>query len=99
MHTQLLLTILLPFLAVASPIVERAGGPIAKPIPKACTVINPLPHANCGTANVDGWMPSTTFYKEHLVYEAYYESFQSQEVDARICKCVNSIAGQFLETY
>lgn len=86
MKTYIILSSLLPFLATASPIVERAGGPIAKAIPKACTVINPLPHADCGVANVDGYMPNSSFTTQNLLYQAYFEGFLSLKDQAKQCK-------------
>jgi hypothetical protein len=86
MKTTILFNTLLPLLATASPIVERAGGPVAKPIPKACTVINPLPHADCGIANVDVYMPDTTFTKQNLLYQAYFDGFLSLQEQAKQCK-------------
>jgi hypothetical protein len=86
MKTSILLSTLLPLLATASPLFSRAGGPTAAPIPKTCTVLNPLPHANCGTANVDGYMPDPDFTKEYLLYQAYFESSLSLEAQAKQCK-------------
>ena len=86
MHYALLLSTLLPLLATASPLVERAGGPVAKPIPAQCTVINPLPHANCGTANVNGYKPSPAFVKASLLYQAYFEATGTPTDQAKFCK-------------
>ena len=86
MKTYILLSSLLSLLATASPLVQRAGGPIAKPIPKACTVINPLPHATCGIANVDGYKLDLTFTKHNLLYQAYFEGFLSPQDQAKQCK-------------
>lgn len=82
-----LLTVSFPLLATASPLVaERAGGPVAKPIPSTCTVINPLPHAACGTANVDGYKPNPTFVNLSLLYSSYFESFLPVETQAQQCR-------------
>lgn len=80
MKATLLLAPLLTALAAASPmtLVERAGGPIAKPIPKSCTVTNPLPGRN-------GFKPSPAFVKANLVYEAYFETAATPRQQARIC--------------
>ena len=86
MQYYLLLTSLVALLATASPLVERAGGPIAKPIPAKCTVIDPLPHASCGVANVNGWMPESNFVKQNLIYQAYYEGLGSEADQAKVCK-------------
>lgn len=58
---------LLPLLVFAMPTtnLRAAGGPIAKPIPSKCTVINPLPRSNCSIASLNGWKPRsnlTTLY-------------------------------------
>ena len=86
MQLTLLLAAVLSLLATASPLIPRAGGPEAKPIPKSCTVVNLLPHAVCGTANVDGFMPSSTFSNANLLYQAYFESSLSVEAQAKQCK-------------
>lgn len=77
---------LVPLLATASPLVERAGGPAIKPIPKTCTVINPLPHAACGTANVNGFMPDPDFVTANLLYQAYFDNSGSAKEQAKQCK-------------
>ena len=77
---------LLPLLSMASPLVSRAGGPAAKPIPATCTVINPLPHAACGTSNVNGYKPSPSFVEANLLYQAYFDTGLSQAADAKQCK-------------
>ena len=84
MKTHLLLATFLPFIA-ASPLVERAGGPIPKPIPPTCTVTNPLPGANGGTANVNGLMPNPNFVKANLLYQAYFENGGSPREQAKEC--------------
>lgn len=89
MHTTgLLLTALLtPLLVTSTPILhDRAGGPSITPLPANCTVLNPLPHANCGTANVNGWAPSTNFYTAHKLYESYFEGFLPAATQAKQCK-------------
>ena len=86
MKANFFLSSLLPLIVASSPIVERAGGPAAVPIPKQCTVINPLPHANCGTANVNGWMPNSTWVKQNLLYQANFDGFLSNEAQAKQCK-------------
>lgn len=77
--------------ASASPLIKRAGGPMAEPITSNCTVINPLPHAACGIGNVDGYMPSAAFNYSHLLYEAFYESFGS--VDDAWMQCSEQCYG------
>lgn len=87
MQPSTLLASFLPLLASASPLlVPRAGGPTAKPIPPTCTVINPLPHAACGTSNIDGYKPDPSFVQSHLLYEAYFASSLSLEAQAKQCK-------------
>ena len=82
MKSNYFLTSLLPLLAAASPIEKRAGGPAIVPIPSNCTIINPLPHAACGTANVNGWMPASN---ESLLYSAYFDGFLNQSEQAEQC--------------
>lgn len=86
MRTNTVLATLLPLLVIASPVAKRAGGPTAEPIPSNCTVINPLPHAACGTANVNGWMPDPNFTNQSLLYESYFDSFLSQAEQAKQCR-------------
>lgn len=86
MHTSIYLTPLLSLLAAASPLVARAGGPTSDPIPATCTVINPLPHAACGTSNINGYKPRPAFVKANLLYQAYYTTGLSQAEDAKQCK-------------
>ncbi|KAK5163272.1 uncharacterized protein LTR77_010858 [Saxophila tyrrhenica] len=86
MHPSAFLASLLPLLAAASPLVERAGGPASVPVPASCAVINPLPFANCGSSNVDGYKPNPDFVTDHLLYQAYFTSGQSQAEDAQQCK-------------
>jgi len=85
MQTYVLLSSLLALLATASPIAPRAGGPVAGTIPANCTVMNPLPHAACGTANVHGYMPSANFTSSHLLYSSYFEGTLSQSAQATQC--------------
>ena len=86
MHKSLFLTSLLPLLASASPLVEkRAGGPVALPIPANCTTINPMPHANCGTANTNGYMVNSDFTTASLLYSAYFEQNLSPSAQAEQC--------------
>lgn len=86
MKSSLLGAACLVSLVAASPLVERAGGPASKPIPATCTVINPLPHANCETANVNGYMPDPAFYDANLLYEAYFDNSLSPAEQAKQCK-------------
>jgi hypothetical protein len=86
MRSHTLLATLLPLLAAASPLVERAGGPTSEPIPATCTVINSLPQAACGTSNVNGYKPDLAFVKANLVYQAYFDSGLSQADDAKQCE-------------
>ena len=48
--------------------------------------INPLPHASCGTANVNGLKPNPAFVKANLLYEAYFEASGTPESQAIECK-------------
>lgn len=85
MQPFILLAALLPLLTAATPIKARAGGPAFVPIPANCTVINPLPHASCGTANVNGFMPAANFSSSNLIYSSYFDGFLSQSAQADDC--------------
>ena len=65
-------TTLLLALTNANPILPRAGGPIAKPIPSTCTIKNPFSHTNCTSTNTSGYKPSLAFTSAHTIYDAYY---------------------------
>lgn len=82
LNLNLTLTSLLFSLTYASPITPRAGagGPITKPIPSTCTIINPLAlkatnwdNNNNSTTNTSGYKPSLIFTSTHLLYEAYFD--------------------------
>lgn len=47
--------------------------------------MNPLPHAACGTANVNGYMPASNFSSANLIYSAYFESSLNQSAQAEQC--------------
>lgn len=65
---------------MASPILPRAGGPSATPIPSNCSITNTLPSSSStastasNTTSVSGWMLASTFSTAHKLYEAYYDS-------------------------
>jgi len=104
MFASTLLLAALPLLASASPITSRAGGPTAIPIPANCTVINPLPHASCGTGNVNGWQPQVA--TDNFIFSAYFGGTGSAASQADFCfqqchgylNCVSAVLAQNVPT-
>ncbi|KAK3654055.1 hypothetical protein LTR56_003491 [Elasticomyces elasticus] len=86
MKISLLVASVLPLFATSTPLNSRAGGPFFVPIPANCTIINPLPHAGCGIANVHGYMPNRNFHKNHLLHEAYFSTYRNESAEARGCQ-------------
>jgi hypothetical protein len=82
----MLLLPLLSSVVSGSPILDkRAGGPAAVPIPSNCTKINPLPHAHCGTGNVNGYAVSPTFSNTSALYSSYYSASGSVAEASDFC--------------
>lgn len=75
----------LALLAAASPLSKRAGAPSITPIPANCTLIDPIPHATCGSAEVSGYKPRPAFVIANLLYEAYFPSSLSPVEQAKQC--------------
>lgn len=94
LFTTLLTSAALPLLAMASPIVKRAGGPAFVPLAANCTVVNPLPHAShqCGNGTVNGWMPSNATLKNQI-YEFYLEQPDFETINARWAGCLEQCNG------
>ena len=81
----LLLLPLLSSTVSGTPIDKRAGGPAAVPIPSNCTTINPLPHAQCGTGNVNGYAVSPKFSNTSALYSSYYTATGSVAEASDFC--------------
>ena len=81
MHATMMLSAILPLLAASTPLVNRAGGPVAKPIPSDCHVTNPLraskPH--------HGYKPKLALVANNLIYSAHYTSGFSHSHDKKQC--------------
>ncbi|KAK4959879.1 hypothetical protein LTR10_002767 [Elasticomyces elasticus] len=85
MKTFALFVGILPLLAASIPLTPSAGGPAFVPIPANCTIINPLPHADCGAGNTNGYMPTSNFSSSHLLYSAYFSANYNQSTQAQMC--------------
>ena len=91
MLTSTFFVVVLPTFATAIPllntIIPRAGGPIGKPIPSTCTVINPIPSLSPGQGALPLESTGST-----LFFSAYYPS-PSDNITAMAEQCFQQCYG------